>query len=435
MTDAIPTRYSIKTAKALAAFAVLAVAAGCGDGSAPDVTRAAAPALDVTMQDGTQSVLIEGLLNRRSVLQPGPMRDVAGAVMDANARAAEADLRAAVLRSEARALNWLPTLGPQVSLTSLGAVVTSLVVNQAIVDYGARRAERDFARYDVEVAAVALAEDSNARVLQALDLYLRAQQARARAAVARDGLQTLEHFAWVMGERVNAGISDRADLAVVTQRQAQMRSDMEADLETATSAMRELQAMSARDLSGTTGLSPLAAPSPTAVALSVMKARAESERAVAGARSARAGFLPGLSLGGDVTNGGGVGLTAGAGQALGLGTGAAIRAVEAERTAAAARVGQQEEQAARTIAALEGELASLRRQQTEARRLADQAAANYDLFAEQQRAGQRGVPETVGVFETRIRAERAAVEIGFDIALLELRIAAELGTLVDGDRI
>ena len=67
MTDAIPTRYSIKTAKALAAFAVLAVAAGCGDGSAPDVTRAATPALDATMQDGTQSVLIEGLLNSNTV--------------------------------------------------------------------------------------------------------------------------------------------------------------------------------------------------------------------------------------------------------------------------------------------------------------------------------------------------------------------------------
>jgi outer membrane protein, adhesin transport system len=43
-------------------------------------------------------------------------------------------------------------------------VVAGIMVSQAIFDNGARAAERDFARADVEVAAVALAQDSNDRV-------------------------------------------------------------------------------------------------------------------------------------------------------------------------------------------------------------------------------------------------------------------------------
>lgn len=392
-------------------------------------------ALASDMEDGTTSELIEGLLNRQSVLQSGPLNDIADAVMAANTRAAEADLRAATMRAEAKALNWLPTLGPSVSLTSLGAVVASLVINQALIDHGARRAERDFAKHDVEVAAVALAQDSNERVLEALELYLRAEAAQARADVNAQAMERMGHFAYVMRERVNAGISDRADLQVVTQKQDQMASDMASDQETAQSARSELQAMAATSLSGVRGLSTISEPSLTAEPLSVMKAIAESDRAVAEARAARAGFLPGLSLGGSIgTNGENLGLNVGAPNGLSFGMGASMRAIEAEEDAAAARVGAEREAAERDLAALEGRLTSLRRQEAEARRLASQAAENYELFAAQQRAGQRGVSEVVGVFETKIRAERAAVEMRYDIAMAELRIAARLGTLVDGER-
>jgi adhesin transport system outer membrane protein len=119
---------------------------------------------------------------------------------------------------------------------------------------------------------------------------------------------------------------------------------------------------------------------------------------------------------------------------MGLGQGAAIEAALAEAAAVEARVGQEEETAARSVAALQGQLDSLLRQQGELQDLAVQAAGNYALIAEQQRAGQRNVPETVSVFETKIRAERAAVSVASEIALLEARIAARLGTLVDGER-
>ena len=88
------------------------------------------------------------------------MRDVANAVMAANSRAAEPDLRAAMLRSQARSMNWLSQLGPQVSVTSLGAVMASVFIEQVLFDNGAKRAERDYARANVEVAAFCLGVSS-----------------------------------------------------------------------------------------------------------------------------------------------------------------------------------------------------------------------------------------------------------------------------------
>ncbi len=420
------------------AVAGLLVLTACG-GAEPDVTRAdgtAPPALNATMQDGSSSVLIEDLLNRVSVLQDGPLQTVADGVMQANTRAAEADLRAARLRATAQATNWLPAIGPAITLDALGAVAATMMVSQVIFDNGAASAEREYARADVEVAAVGLSEDSNDRVQQGLQLYLTAEAARARAEVNRQGMETMGHYAYVMTERVNAGISDRADLQLVIQRQDQMRSDMMSDLEEASRSLAELQAMSAIPVDGITGLSGISQPSPTASALSVMRAEAEGTRAVAGAEAQRAGFLPGISIGGDISDGtDGLGLSVAVPNGLTLGTGAAIQAVDAEKFAAEARVGQEREAAARTIASLQGQLTSLIRQESEAQSLAADAAANYALFEEQQRAGQRGVPEVVGVFETKIRSARAASDLRYDIALMQVRIAAILGTLVDGEKI
>jgi adhesin transport system outer membrane protein len=112
-----------------------------------------------------------------------------------------------------------------------------------------------------------------------------------------------------------------------------------------------------------------------------------------------------------------------------------MEAIDAESEATAARVVAEREAAEREIAALQGRLTSLRRQEAEARQLATQVAQNYALFAEQQRAGQRGVTEVVSVFETKVRSQRTAVELRYDIILVELKIAERLGVLVDGERI
>ena len=52
-----------------------------------------------------------------------------------------------------------------------------MVVEQVLFDNGRKKAERDYAAADVEVAAVTLAQDTNKRVLAGLELYISAQEA------------------------------------------------------------------------------------------------------------------------------------------------------------------------------------------------------------------------------------------------------------------
>ena len=58
---------------------------------------------------------------------------------------------------------------------------------------------------------MALAEDTNTRVLTALELYT--SRGRARPAAVTEGASNNEPLDFVMQERVTAGISDRADLS------------------------------------------------------------------------------------------------------------------------------------------------------------------------------------------------------------------------------
>ena len=232
-----------------------------GSGTGTDVTKNSgekgafpASALDAQMENGSQSALIETLLNRRSVLGAGAFAEVANAVLAANSRAAEADLRAAKLRAEARANNWLPSLGPSVSLTSLGAVVSTMVVEQVLFDNGRKKAERDYAAADVEVAAVTLAQDTNKRVLAGLELYISAQEATARANVNAAALAQMKHYEYVMSERVKGGVSSRVELQIVQQKLNQMQADMSSDQETAAGALSELGAMTATPITGVSGL-------------------------------------------------------------------------------------------------------------------------------------------------------------------------------------
>lgn len=359
--------------------------------SGPDgeaVSQAPASALDAEMENGGQSEIIQNLLNRRSVLDNGPFAQVANAVLAANSRAAEADLRAAKLRAEARANNWLPSIGPNVSLTSLGAVVSTMVVEQVLFDNGRKKAERDYAAADVEVAAVTLAQDTNKRVLAGLELYISAQEASARANVNAAAMERMEHYAYVMSERVKGGVSSRVDAQIVTQKLNQMQADMASDQETAAGALSELSAMTATPITGVSGISTLNDGNVDRTPLTVMKAQAESTRMIAEATAARAGFLPSLAAGGTLGNGGGIGLSVGSDNGLSLGTGAALGAIEEQKAAAAARVGQVQEDANRALRALEGELASLQRQETQAQSLATQASANFDIYSEQQKKKQ-----------------------------------------------
>lgn len=97
---------------------------------------------------------------RISILPKGSaFARVAQSVLTAGSGTAEAELRVARLTARAKSKNWLPSIGPDVSMTSLGSLAASLLLDQAIFDNGRRKAERAYAAADVEVAAVSLATD------------------------------------------------------------------------------------------------------------------------------------------------------------------------------------------------------------------------------------------------------------------------------------
>jgi adhesin transport system outer membrane protein len=193
--------------------------------------------------------------------------------------------------------------------------------------------------------------------------------------------------------------------------------------------------MSAAPLDGVNGISALQ-PDLTSVPLAVVKAEAEATRTAAEAKAARAGLLPSLTAVGAASGGKtSTGLSIETEDGIGFGLGGSLAAADQTAASAVARVGQVREDVERSLRALEGELSSLQRQQEQTATLAEGAEANYRNFAEQQRAGQRDVSDVVSVFENAVTLRRLAAALPFEVARVELKIAALKGVLVDGDKI
>lgn len=383
-----------------------------------------------------QSEIIQGLIARRSVLPAGSSYSrVASAVLAANSRSAESDLRAAQLRARAASKNWLPQIGPSISLTSLGSVVATLIVDQVLFDNGRKKGEREFAVADVEVAAVALATDTNERVRTGLDLYITAAEAREKHALATKSAKDIGHFEWVMQQRVKGGVSDSSDLHVLRQKLLEIRASQSAASETASTAIAELNAMAIGDLGGVRGIPRLPVSANAAQPLSVTKSEAEKIRAIAAAKVDRAGQLPGLSAGGSVGDSSSFGINIKSDGLLGLGTGDRLKAIEATKEAAGRRVAQATEDANRQLRKFEGQIAAKERQAAEAAGLTAQAKKNLDLFQAQYDAGQRQVMDVVGVYETFARQQEVEVSLKYEVVRLRVAMAELLGVLADGSAI
>ena len=393
-------------------------------------TKAAAPAPSKT------SAVISALSSRNSVLTSGSSYDrVAAGVLAADARVAEAELHVAQLRAEAASKNWLPTLSPRISLTSLGDFVADLVINQVLFDNGRKKAERDLAKADVELAAVALSESSNDRVYDGLVLYLQAEEGRAAADLYGQALKDMGQFEWVMNERVKGGVSDFSDLNVLKQKLADLRARDSAAREKTSRALGELNAMSATPLSDVRGLRSMGSTSESS-SLDVLRAMVERDRQLAQARIQRAQHLPGLSVGGSVRSGGdSIAVTGGSDVALGLGTMASLEAIEATKVTADRKVTEAREIAQRAIEADRREIAALKRQADEAAGLTQQAKQNLDFFQRQYEAGTRQVMDVVSVYETFLRSLEKELDLKFRAARAELDAAKRLGVLADGAKI
>jgi len=400
----------------------------------PDNTSVAKPTHAEKVN--SESVIIQGLMSRRSVLpSDSSFERVATSVLAANSRAAEAELRSARLRSEAASKNWLPKIGPQISLTSLGSLVANLVVDQVLFDNGRLKGEREFAIADVEVAAVGLAQDTNDRVGTALDLYLTAAEGREKSVLSERSLKDMGHFEYIMSERVRGGVSDRSDLNILRQKLAEIKADRAANAEQASTAIAELNAMSIEPLSALRGVPAFSVLSSAAQPLDVVLAEAEKTRAIAAAKIDRADQLPGLSAGGTVGENSDFGLRVRSENLLGLGTGASLRAIEATKEAAGRKVSQANEDANRRLRKLEGQIAAKSRQAAEAAGLTAQAKENLDLFQAQYDAGQRQVIDVVSVYETYQRQQHEEVTLKYDALRLQVELARLLGVLADGDEI
>lgn len=401
--------------------------------SPPPVTRAAVPQ---SFAQAEESPIIDSLLYRQSVVQDGTSFDtVADSVLAANARPAEAELRAARLRAKAASKNWLPKIGPNISLSSLESVVTGLIVQQVVFDNGLQKAERDFAAADVEAVAVALSTETNARVLEALTLYLKGQQAREAAHVSAQAEKRLEYFHGVMGERVQGGVSDLSDKRVISNKLREARNQAISDREKAAVALAELNAMADKSLVNVNGLAKIEAAPRGLKPLAVLEAEALRSRDIAQARITRAQYLPGATINGTIGENGGANLDIASPELIGLGIGDQLAAVQAAEDAANRRVAQAIEDSNRKLRRLSQQMTALERQEDQAKALAESARQNQILFQQQFEAGIRSIMEVISNYETAMRLEREYVQLRYDRLRVRLEIAAEFGALVDGAKI
>lgn len=382
---------------------------------------------------GEASPIISDLIARRSVLVPGSAyAQVAEAVIATSSGLAEAELRASKMRALARSKNWLPTIGPSISLDALGQVAAGLLVDVALYDNGKRKAERAFAAADVEVSAVALSQDMNDRLKEGLTLYITIAEAREKAGMAERGLGRMREFNRVVSERVKGGASSLSDQRVVRSIISEMEDEARTHREAEQSARAELAALTDHAtlprLDRATGV---AAPGSEVSALTVLRAEAEAKRTIAEAQAERAAMLPSLSastiLGQKKSSSANYG-----GAGLGLGTSADLEASRTRELAAEAAVGKARQEAARRQARLQSQLDALRRQERDAAGLVEQTRANYRIFQDQFEAGQKSVMDVLRVYEQMIREDLKHIDLKYDIALTELEIARMSGALADG---
>lgn len=421
----------------LAALIALAgCAGGTGDGgvASRSAQNAAVPAAAGAAQG--QSPRIAALQARRSILPPGgAFAQVADAVLRTDSGAGAAELRMARLRAEAKDKNWLPKIGPAVSLSALNGLAAGLLVQQALFDHGRRKAERAYAAADVEVTAVALAVDVNQRVYEGLSAYVTAERARAQAAVSARALQRMQDFQRIMTLRVEGGLSDGSEAQVVNQKMAELTSTQAADRQAESVAMADLAAMAGPAVAPLRGIDDLPVTAATARPLTAVKAEAEGDRSVAEAQVDRADLLPGLSAGADI-DGGGIApaVNLGSGGLLGLGTRAQVEALDATRDAMARRTAAADETAGRRITALQGQIAVLRDREAQGAAVLAQTEKTVTIAAEQYKDGMRTLVDLVQLYDNFAQLQHDQAAIPYQVALIEIEIARDRGLLVDGER-
>lgn len=380
------------------------------------------------------SAIIADLRQRTSALPAsGPLAQVAAAVLDDSRGSAKAELRMAQLAARAKSKNWLPQIGPTLSLSSLGDLAAQLLVQQVLFDNGARRAERDYAAADVESAAVSLSMELNDTVAKGLTAYITVIKARDQAAVTDQAANKISEFQTIIRQRVEGGLSDGADAQVLAQKLAEIRASAQEDRDTASTAAAQLQAMTAMNIANLSSLGDIALPAVLPDTLSVKKAEAEQRQVIAQSKMERAGHLPSLTANAKTGNGApDLGLTLGINQMLGLNTTDALAAIDASNDAAGARVEETKQSDTQTLATLQAKLQALEAQESRDAAVLKKSESGLSLFYEQYRMGLLSLMELVNMYENQERLAHAHTGMKYDITLTKLEIARQCGILVSG---
>ena len=437
---AAPAAPSQLFAGALLVAAVLL--SGCQGGLQPPSRLAQAagfapsdPALRQRLSpDGsTASPIIATLAGRRSLLPPnGSFARIAMAVQANSPGVEPAELGLARLRAEAASRNIWPSATPALTLTSLSGLAAQLVIDQPLMDHGRRKAERDRAAAELDLAAVTLSTRQNARAFEGLSLYLRAEQSRSQAEIARRATARLGEFHAIVTARIAGGLSDRTEEQIIAQSLAEMQATLAGDEEARRQALADLAALTGHDLpDAITGLDPLPEV-PMADTLSVLQAEAEGARRLAEARITRASALPGLSANATISEDGATpGLSLG-GIRLGLGSPAVVQAAEATPALVARQRAEARQTADRRRIEFQGRIAQLRTRQAQGQAVLRQTLGNLDLYAEQYRIGRRSLTELTAQTAAAARLERDQAALVYEIARLQLELARDAGALIDG---
>ena len=378
--------------------------------------------------------VIDDLKARQGILPGGgAFATIAQAVLDNSTGAAAAELRIARLKAEAKEKNWLPQIGPSVNLTSLSGLVTSMLVEAAVFDNGRKRAEREYAAADVELAAVSLAEELNGRVHDALRAYVTAQRANEQAAIDARALARLEDYQGIMRMRVEGGLSDQSEQQIIDQHIAEMRATLAADQQQAKVATEELASLTGGPVAGLGGMDTLAADTAAPEPLAVLRARGDAARRIAGAKMDRASLLPGLTAQANVGKDGvDTGLALGVGQLMGLGTGDALAALAAVEDLAQREVAEAADTSRRSIEATQNDMTTIAMRQAQGAEVLRQTSGNLEMFVEQYKVGRRSLIELVAEFDGHARLERDQAALRYEVVLKRLVIARDRGVLLSG---
>ena len=402
--------------------------------SPADPANAGASDAHLDKQGEVVSELISQLRLRQSILPQGSsFAQVGDAVLKNSRASAEAQLRVKRLTARARSKNWLPKLGPDVSLTSLSSIAASLVLDTAIFDRGRRQAERDFAAADVEMAAVDLVQDLNQKVYDGLKLYIEACRAADLAMITEGALKQMAEFERVTKIRVSGGLSDGSEYRLVSQRRAEIEATLLSYQQGEKSAWAQLATLTGQPFEGLQGLTTLPPDSGNPEPLTVLEAKGSAARTRAEVAVAKSGLLAGIGAGASVGRDGDIkgGLSLD-GDILGFGRKDNLAALDEALEVTTRKVDEARRDSDRKIVALTQEINTLAlREQADGSVIA-QMEGNMGLYTEQYKAGRRSLIELTGQFETLTSMKRDHASLKYQIALARLDIALLRGVLVNG---